>query len=190
LDYLFLYQSETRTICILKNSGGALTPIFVNAAPGSATTARDSSSTAEEVFAFDYDHSGKLDHLVFYRPGTGTISILKNSGGTLGSVYEGGGIGGYDLKSPADRVFAFDYDHSGKPDHLVLYRPGTGIVRILKNVDGVFSSVYEGKGIGGYDLLAHNDQAMAFDYDRSGKLDHLAFYRPGTGAICISYFPQ
>jgi hypothetical protein len=35
------------------------------------------------------------------------------------------GIGGYDLKSPADRAFAFDYDSSGKLDHLALYRPGT-----------------------------------------------------------------
>jgi len=37
----------------------------------------------------------------------------------------GNGIGGYDLKSPADRVFAFDYVGSGKLDHLALYRPGT-----------------------------------------------------------------
>ena len=31
----------------------------------------------------------------------------------------GPGIGGFDLQSPADLVFAFDYDHSGKQDHLV-----------------------------------------------------------------------
>lgn len=33
-------------------------------------------------------------------------------------------IAGYDLKDPADRIFAFDGDGSGKQDHLVLYRPG------------------------------------------------------------------
>ncbi|MBI3447190.1 MAG: hypothetical protein HY055_17935, partial [Magnetospirillum sp.] len=44
----------------------------------------------------------------------------------------GNGIGGYDLKSPADRIFAFDYDHSGKTDCLSLYRPGTGTIWILK----------------------------------------------------------
>ena len=44
----------------------------------------------------------------------------------------GSGIGGYDLRSPADRVFAFDYDGSGKLDHLALYRPGTGTIWILK----------------------------------------------------------
>ena len=39
-------------------------------------------------------------------------------------------IVGFDLLSPADRVFAYDYDSSGKLDHLVLvlYRPGTGSV--------------------------------------------------------------
>jgi len=45
----------------------------------------------------------------------------------------GSGIGGYDLASPADRVFAFDYTSSGKLDHLVLYRPGTGTIWILQN---------------------------------------------------------
>ena len=29
------------------------------------------------------------------------------------------------------------------------------------------------------------DQALAFDYDGSGKLDHLALYRPGHGIIYI-----
>jgi hypothetical protein len=47
----------------------------------------------------------------------------------------GKGIGGYDLKSPNDLAFAFDYDHSGKLDHLVLYRPGTGTIWILKNCE-------------------------------------------------------
>lgn len=44
------------------------------------------------------------------------------------------GIGGYDLKSPDDKVFAFDYDSSGKLDHLVLYTPGTGTIWILQKV--------------------------------------------------------
>jgi hypothetical protein len=43
----------------------------------------------------------------------------------------GNGIGGYDLKSAADRAFAFDYDSSGDLDHLVLYRPGAGAIYIL-----------------------------------------------------------
>lgn len=38
------------------------------------------------------------------------------------------GIGGFDLASPNDRVFSFDYDSSGKQDHLVLYGPGAGTI--------------------------------------------------------------
>src|SRR5258708_17269008 len=81
-----------------------------------------------------------------YRPGTGTMWILKNTGGTFTPVYAqgdpGSGIGGYDLKSAADRAFAFDYDGSGKLDHLALYRPGTGTIWILKNSGGTFTPVY------------------------------------------------
>jgi hypothetical protein len=54
----------------------------------------------------------------------------------------GNGIGGYDLADPADRVFPFDYDHSGKLDHLVLYRPGQGACYILQNAGGTFSPVF------------------------------------------------
>ena len=103
----------------------------------------DLMNTADQAFAFDYDGTGKLDHLVLYRPGRGAIFILKNSGGQFSSVYQqgdpGNGIGGYDLKSPADRVFAFDYDHRGDSknrlfalDHLVLYRPGSGIIYMVR----------------------------------------------------------
>ncbi|KAJ5414997.1 M10A family peptidase [Penicillium cosmopolitanum] len=101
-----------------------------------------------------------------------------------------GGIGGYDLRAFADRAFAFDYDHSGKLDHLVLYRPGTGTIWILKNQNGVFQPVYHqgspGSGIGGCDLV-RADRAFAFDYDHSGKLDHLAIYRPGTSKMITVY---
>ena len=143
----------------------------------------------DQAFAFDYDSTGKLDHLVLYRPGQGVISILKNSFGQFSPVYTSAtGIGGYDLRSSADQAFAFDYDGSGKLDHLVLYRPGTGIIYILrKDSAGNFSTVPPsgGNGIGGYDLKDPADQAFAFDYDGSGKLDHLVFYRPGHSIVYI-----
>jgi hypothetical protein len=92
----------------------------------------------------------------------------------------GNGIGGYDLRSRADLSFAFDYDSSGKVDHLVLYRPGTGTCWILGNSNGAFRAKYArgdpGNGIGGYDLQSPADRGLAFDYDSSGKLDHLVFY--------------
>ena len=90
----------------------------------------DLADNRDRAFAFDYDGRGKLDHLVLYRPGTGTIWFLKNNAGQFtklpGSTgAPGNGVGGYDLADGRDRVFAFDYDGSGKLDHLVLYRPGT-----------------------------------------------------------------
>ena len=88
-----------------------------------------------------------MDHLALYRPGTGSIWILnKDSAGNFSPVYRqgdpGNGIGGFDLKSAADRAFAFDYDSSGKMDHLALYRPGTGTVWILNKDSAGISRQY------------------------------------------------
>ncbi|MBV8279616.1 MAG: VCBS repeat-containing protein [Verrucomicrobia bacterium] len=101
-------------------------------------------------------------------------------------VYSSGrGIGGYDLADNRDRAFAFDYDGSGKLDHLVLYRPATGTIWFVKNNAGQFTKLpgSGANGVGGYDLADGRDQVFAFDYDGSGKLDHLVLYRPGTGTI-------
>jgi hypothetical protein len=96
-------------------------PVYQEGDPGHGIGGYDLKSSADRAFSFDYDHSGKPDHLVLFRPGAGTIFILKDEDGVLNPVYQQGdtghGIGGYDLKSSADRAFAFDYDHSGKLDH-------------------------------------------------------------------------
>jgi len=47
-------------------------------------------------------------------------------------------------------------------DHLLLYRPGTGMIAILRNAGGTFAPVFKGKGTGGYDLTSANDRAIAF----------------------------
>jgi hypothetical protein len=192
-DHLALYRPATGTMWILKNNGGAFTPVYNQGDPGNGIGGYDLRSPADQAFAFDYDSSGKMDHIVLYRPGTGTMWILKNNGGAFTPVYNqgdpGNGIGGYDLRSPADLAFAFDYDSSGKMDHIVLYRPGTGTMWILKNNGGAFTPVYNqgdpGNGIGGYDLRSPADRSFAFDFDGSGKLDHLTLYRPATGTIWI-----
>ncbi|KAF8187822.1 hypothetical protein K438DRAFT_1002021 [Mycena galopus ATCC 62051] len=193
LDHLVLYRPGTGTIWILRNNKGVFTTVYQQGDPGIGIGGYDLKSTADRAFAFDYNHSGKLDHLVLYRPGTGTIWILRNNNGQFTPVYRqgdpGNGIAGYDLKSPADQVFAIDYEHSGKLDHLVLYRPGTGTIWILRNVNGTFVPVYKqgdpGIGIAGYDLKSTADQAFAFDYNGNGNPDHLGLYRPGTGTIWI-----
>ncbi len=192
-DHIALFRPATGTMWILKHENGGFRAVYAQGDPGNGIGGYDLRSPADQAFAFDYDHSGKQDHIVLYRPATGTLWILKNVNGNFTPVYHegdpGNGIAGYDLKSPADRVFAFDFDHSGKADHLVLYRPGTGTMWILKHSGNGFIPVYQqgdpGHGIGGYDLRSPNDRAFAYDYDGSGKLDHLALYRPGTGTMWI-----
>ncbi|KAH8647928.1 hypothetical protein BX600DRAFT_389652 [Xylariales sp. PMI_506] len=191
LDHIVLYRPGTGTCWILKNEAGKFSAVYHQGDPGSGIGGYDLKSTADRLFAFDYDHSGKLDHLVCYRPGRGTCWILKRMGATFTAVFNqgdpGNGIGGYDLKSTDDQMFALDYDHSGKLDHLCLYRPGRGTFWILKNSGGVFSTVFNvgdpGHGIGGYDLSSRNDRAFAFDWDSNGKMDHIVLYRPGTGTF-------
>jgi hypothetical protein len=197
LDHIVLYRPGTGAIYILKNVGGTFTPVYAQGDLGAGIGGYNLRSTADRAFAFDFDHSGKLDHIALYRPGTGIFWILKNSGGVFTPVFAEGvpdatigmGIGGYNLHLPADQAFAFDFDHSGLLDYLVLYRPGTGAIYILRNTGGMFAPVYaqgdQGNGIGGYALRSAADRALALDYERSGKLDHIALYRPGTGAISI-----
>ena len=117
---------------------------------------------ADRAFAFDYDSlaansitlsclSSRLRH---------DSRILRNNSGIFIPVYRqgdpGSGIGGYDLQSAADRAFAFDYNSSGKLDHLALYRPGTGIIWIMCNNSGNFIPVYRqgdpGNSIDGYNF--------------------------------------
>lgn len=190
-DHLVLYRPGGGAISILRKNNGDFDDIYNKGFPGNGIGGYDLLSPDDHVFAFDYEHSGKLDYLVLYRPGAGTIWILQNKDGDFIPVYQEGcpgmGIASYDLASPADRIFAFDYDHSGNSDHLVLYRPGAGKLVIIKQHNEEFTSVYreEFSGIGGYDLTSNSDRLFAFDYSRSGKADHIFAYRRGTETICI-----
>jgi hypothetical protein len=192
LDHLVLYRPGTGTIWILRNSGGQFAPVYAEGSPGNGIGGYDLADDRDQAFAFDYTGTGRLDHLVLYRPGLGTIWILRNSGGQFSPVFAegspGNGIGGYDLADNRDRAFAFDYTSSGRLDHLVLYRPGLGTIWVLHNNGGQFAPVAAegspGLGVGGYDLADDRDRAFTFDYT-TGRLDHLAFYRPGTGTIWI-----
>jgi DNA-binding winged helix-turn-helix (wHTH) protein len=182
-DHLLFYRSGQGVVGVWTNVGGKLSPVAVRAAERVEQT--PALSTTEHAFAFDYDHSGKLDHLVVFRPGDGGVVILKNATGTFTPVYGSRGLGGYDLKSPSDQMLAIDYDGSGRLDHLLLYRPGAGVASILENTSGTFNPVYQGQGYAGYDLMSVSDRALAFDFDSSGKPDHLMFYRPGTGVARV-----
>ena len=192
LDYLVLYRPESGTIWILRNNNGDFSPVYQQGAPGDGIGGYDLRSLDDKIFAFDYEHTGKLDHLVLYRPGSGRIFIIGQDHRQFKPVYQqlSSGIGGYDLKSRSDRAFAFDYSHTGKLDHIVLYRPGAEVLYILQNTDGLFTSIYcqtirTSGGVDGDRLWSLRHLVFPYDYDGSGKADHLVLYWPGTGVISI-----
>lgn len=197
-DHVVFYRPGAGAVSVAKKGAdGSFTPVYYQPEPGGGIGGFDLRRPQDKGFALDALSTGKLDHVVFYRPGNGAISIARmQPDHSFKAIYyqpePGSGIGGFDLASTADKGFAFDYDSSGKLDHVVFYRPGRGAISIAKRApDGSFKSVYyqidPGGGIGGFDLKSPLDDGFALDFNRSGKLDHLVFYRPGSGAILISH---
>ena len=196
-DHCLYYAPGTGQATIYKtNADGTFAKVYSQSSstPGFGAGNVDLTNSGDRVIAFDFLSNGKLDHLLCYRPNTGDVnpglvSILqRNSDGTFKAVFTSNqGIGGYNLANPIDKIVAFDYQSSGKLDHLVCYRSGEGVCWILKNVNGTFSPVYNEKGIGGYDLTdpQQRDLIIAYDYSGNGHLDHLVCYCPGKGAIFI-----
>ncbi|MGH1564690.1 hypothetical protein [Mumia sp. DW29H23] len=202
LDHLVCYRPGTGITFVLKHDGAesdgtpTFTPVYSET---DGVAGFDLSSSADRVIAYDLESAGKLDHLVLYRPGKGAVYVVRRDSATgdarlkFTALYQqpqgGSGIGGFDLTSSRDRIIAFDATGSGSCDHLLCYRPGTGIAFVLR-CDGekptgglAFTPAFIGRsGIAGFDLSETTDQVIAFDYDGSGKLDHLVMYRPGTSA--------
>ena len=148
-------------------------------------------SADDHVIAYDYAGTGRLDHVVVYRPGTGGVAVLERQDDTFVLKHvqgdPGDGIADFPLTDPADRIIAYDYAGTGRLDHLFCHRPGIGIVRILaKQADGTFVPVYvEPGGIAGYDFAVSTDVAVAFDPTGTGMLGGLALCRPGQGTVWI-----
>ena len=97
------------------------------------------------------------------------------------------GIGGYDLSSSADKVIAFDYAHSGRADHLLMYRPGSNVVQVVRRAaDGTYAQVFRSTtGLGDRALDIAVDNIVAFDFEGDGKLDDLMVYRKGVGSADV-----
>ena len=139
LSYLVCYRPSKGAIGIIQKQGPqAFGHVYLQGDPGHGIDGCDLASLADQIIAYDYASTGHLSYLVCYRPGTGIIRILgKKADRTFAPVYaslgtfQPGGIGGYDLASPADQIIAYDYAGTGKPDHLVCYRPGAGTIWII-----------------------------------------------------------
>jgi|GEM_PF-2568547 MAC/Perforin domain. len=161
---------------------------LVNTVNGSILCSFGLNTSNDRIVSLDYNGDGIKD-ILCYSPGYGIVSL--NAGLQDGAFYNiftsSNGLGGYDLKSTGDQVIAFDYDGDGKDD-LMFYRPGPGIVFVLKsNGDGTFTTVYApaaGVGIGQYNFKSSSDRAIALDYDGDGK-DDLMCYRPGSGIVFV-----
>ena len=160
----------------------------------------DLSDPADRIIAYDFLGTGHLDHLVCYRPGTGKVWIVEknvdaNNKVSFSTVYKStSGIGRYDLGGKADRLIAYDYESSGRPNYLLCYRPGSGAMTIARRQSDTFVSVYmqgdPGRGIGDpnlghFSLLDPLDRIISYDHDGTGHLDYLVCYRPVAGLIMI-----
>ena len=191
LQDLVCYRPGRGAIFVIENQGdNNFKAIYHQGDQGSGIAGFSLGNPADRIIAFDYTGKGLLDHLLCFRPGAGLVQILKSNGdGTFSSVFTSTtGIGGFPVSNSADQIIAYDYAGKGVLDHLVCYTPGTGVVQILQNADGTFSSVFSStSGIGGYDLGSGADLIVAYDWEGSGNLNYLVCYRPGQGAVFIVY---
>ena len=144
--------------------------------------------TNDRIVSLDYNGDGVKD-ILCYSPGYGLVSLnagLKD--GTFHNIYFNlNGLSGYNFLDVNDQLTVLDYNGDGKDD-LMCYRPGSGIVFIVRsNGDGTFTTVYAptaGVGIGGYNFKDSNDRVIALDYNGDGK-DDLMCYRPGSGIVFV-----
>jgi hypothetical protein len=187
---LCIYRPGTGKIWFLKNDPDkGWFPTFQSNLAGLG--GYDLKDPADRGYAFDYDSSGKMDHIVFYRPGHGCFFIIKhNGGGNFTALVAEGSLGfsGFDLRMSTDSSFAYDWDHSGKKNAVVFYRPGYGTFWIVQRLaSGAWNPVITSDtGIGGFDLRNVLDSAFAFDYDNVGRQDYIVLYRAnGRGMISI-----
>ena len=211
LDHLVCYRPGHGAVYIVKKASDANRPdMFTSvysqgqpgaSAPGGGIGGWDLTQPEDRIIGYDYEGTGHLTYLVCYRPGRGAIYIVKKVSDAdnltaFSAVYTqaddgpGGGIGGYPLTDPADQIIAYDYEGSGHLNYLVCYRPGSGVVQILKKVSDAnrpdaFAPVYNQHGIGGYDLLDSADRILAYDYEGRGLLNYLVCYRPGSGFLWV-----
>ena len=182
---LFFYRPDTGNAGIARSNGdGSFNKVYLSE---NGIGGYDFKSLRDRALSFDFNGDGKSD-LLFYRPGSGKIFVLRSNGdGSFTTVTSSwSGIAGYDLNSEADRVFAFDFDGDGRND-LFLYRTDHGKVTVARsNGDGTFTPVYSsGYGIAGYDLRGRRDVAFPFDFNGDGKTD-LFLYRPDSGLACVA----
>jgi hypothetical protein len=201
-DDLFFYRPGSGAVSLLKSEGnGRFTALLVVAGtpttPGSGVAGFDFANAADLVLSLDYDGDGR-DELLFYRPGTSVVWLVRSDGahgyekvfgGTQPAGSTGAGLHNVGLASAATRIVALDFDDD-YDDDLFIYTPGTGAVALAQSDgDGAFNAVFNfrasssalGPGLGGFSFATVEDRALVLDFNRDHKSD-LFMYRPGAGA--------
>lgn len=192
-DHLLVYlPGSGQTPDIFRSVGGNLQPIAVASGRDNQQGGLGGFSlndSRDRIFAFDYTGKGRRDHLVCYRPGEGTLWVLRRAGTGYESVYRSDpkvGVGGFKLSHNEDRVLAYNQNGPGYPDNLVCYRPGSGALTTLRVRDGSFvPHLSTESGIGDVSLRSAADRVITFDYAGDGTGDALVCYRPGEGLVSI-----
>lgn len=143
--------------CILANNGPSAGSNRFSTIASMSSVAGYGLTGSDVVAPFDYSGSGHSTDLVIYRPGQGSAVVLQNEhdgkGGFKAVYFEGApgnGIAGFDLHSGSDHIFGYDYKRTGSPNHLAIYRAGSGQVWFLEQVgSGNFHAVHcTGGGVG------------------------------------------
>ena len=131
------------------------------------------------AFAFDGYSSGHLDHIVWYMCGGGLFCVLRRQGRDYDVIFDSSkGIGAFDFSNPYDYAIAYDWDKTHKQDHILCYRPAGGKLCIFSHDrQGKFTAVFQGPGLNGEWHLDNNWwRIFAFDFEQTGKMDHLCVY--------------
>lgn len=148
-------------------------------------------TSSDKIEVMDYDGDGIKD-IVIYRPGEGKVMIAKfdnlatpyGFAAVYNKSYSNNGLAGFAMNNLNDQLKVFDYNGDGKDD-IIMYSPSMETVVVARsNGDGSFMSVYNGKGIAGFDMKDSRDELKPFDFNGDGK-DDIVMYRPGYGAVYI-----
>jgi hypothetical protein len=150
----------------------------------------DLTNAADRLVPFEGPGTGSRTLVLGYRPGAKSawaIKRLDRGESQYELAHESySGVAGFDLSNAADKAIAYDFDHSGRADHVLLYRPGGRLVVIAeRRADGTYAEVHRGTGIGDWPLTSAVDKIVAFDLEGDGKLDDLLVYRPGVGSTTV-----